>query len=111
MGSKIDKITKMSDSVEHPKNWGVTYWAKNNMPLFVQIIDQLQKPVFWPVFLTANYLDNYWPILFGPISDPSAFNVFYLIKYSSDFYLFYFPRYKKAAKKHGNTRSVRFPQM
>jgi hypothetical protein len=46
MESKIDKITKISDSVEHAKNQGVTYWAENNMPLFVQIIDQLQKPVF-----------------------------------------------------------------
>jgi hypothetical protein len=46
MRSKIDKIAKISDSIEHPKNRGVTYWAENNMPLFVQIIDQLQKPVF-----------------------------------------------------------------
>jgi hypothetical protein len=46
MGSKIDKITKISDSIEHPKNQGVIYWAKNNMPLSVQIIDQLQKPLF-----------------------------------------------------------------
>jgi len=46
MRSKIDKITKKSDSVEHPKNQGITYYAENNMPLFVQIIGQLQKPVF-----------------------------------------------------------------
>jgi len=46
MGSKIDKIVKISDGVEHPKNQDVTYWAKNNMPLFVQIIDQLKKPLF-----------------------------------------------------------------
>ena len=46
MRSKIDKITKISDSVEHPKNRGVTYWAENDMPLLVPIIDQLQKPVF-----------------------------------------------------------------
>jgi hypothetical protein len=46
MGSKIDTKAKIFDSVEHPKNRGVTYWAKNIMPLFVQIIDQLQKPVF-----------------------------------------------------------------
>jgi hypothetical protein len=46
MRSKIDKIAKISDSVEHPKNQGVTYWAENDMPLFVPIIDQLQKPVF-----------------------------------------------------------------
>jgi len=42
----MDKIAKIFDSVEHPKSRGVTYWAKNIMPLFVQIIDQLQKPVF-----------------------------------------------------------------
>jgi hypothetical protein len=46
MRSKIDKITKISDGVEYPKTKGVTYWAKNYMPLFGQIIDQLQKPVF-----------------------------------------------------------------
>jgi hypothetical protein len=46
MTSKIDKIAKISDSIEHPKNRGVTYWAEDKMPLFVQIIDQLQKPVF-----------------------------------------------------------------
>jgi hypothetical protein len=46
MRRKIDKITKISDSVEHPKNRGVTYWAENYMSLFGQISDQLQKPVF-----------------------------------------------------------------
>jgi hypothetical protein len=46
MGSKIDKIPKISDSVEHSKDRGVTYWVENDMPLFAQIIDQLQKPVF-----------------------------------------------------------------
>jgi hypothetical protein len=66
VGNKIDKIPKISDSVDYPKNREVTYWAKNNMPLFVQIIDQFQKPGF----LTTNYLDNCWPILFDPISDP-----------------------------------------
>jgi len=103
MGSKIDKIAKIFDSVEHPKNRGVTYWAKNIMPLFVQIIDQLQKPVFWPLFLTVNYPDNCWPVLFGLISDPSVFNVFYLVKYSSDFIYFTSHAIKNAAKKRGNT--------
>ena len=42
MGSKIDRIAKIFDSVEHPKNRGVTYWAKNIMPLFVQIIDLVE---------------------------------------------------------------------
>jgi hypothetical protein len=88
MRSKIDKITKISDSVEYPKNRWVTDWVEDYMPLFVQIIDQLQKLVFRPVFLTANYLDNCWPILFGPISDSSVFDVFYLVKYPSD--LIYF---------------------
>jgi len=46
MRSKMDKITKISDSLEHLKNRVVTYWAKNYMPLFIQIMDQLQKPVF-----------------------------------------------------------------
>jgi hypothetical protein len=46
MRNKIDKIAKISDRVEHPKNRGVTYWAENKMPLFVPIIDQLQKSVF-----------------------------------------------------------------
>jgi len=50
MRSKIDKITEISDSVEHLKNRGVTCWAENYMPLFVQIIEQLQKPVFWLLF-------------------------------------------------------------
>jgi hypothetical protein len=43
MRSKIDKITKISDNVEYPKNQGVTYWAENYMPLFGQVIDWLQK--------------------------------------------------------------------
>jgi hypothetical protein len=46
MRIKIGKITKISDSVEHPKNRGVNYWAENYMALFDQIIDQLQKPGF-----------------------------------------------------------------
>jgi hypothetical protein len=46
MRNKIDKIAKISDSVEHSKDQGVTYWAENDMLLFVPIIDQLQKPVF-----------------------------------------------------------------
>jgi hypothetical protein len=46
MRSKIDKIAKISDSVEYPKNRWVTDWVENYMPLFVQIIDQLQKLVF-----------------------------------------------------------------
>jgi hypothetical protein len=45
MRSKIDKITKIYDSVEYPKSQGVTYWAENYMPLFGQVIDQLQKPL------------------------------------------------------------------
>jgi hypothetical protein len=45
VGDEIDKIPKISDSVDHPKRWGVTYWVENNMPLFVQIIDQFQKRV------------------------------------------------------------------
>ena len=43
MKNKIEKITKTSDSVRQTKNQGVIYWAENYMPLFVQIIDQLQK--------------------------------------------------------------------
>jgi len=35
MGSKIGRIAKIFDSVEYPKNRGVTYWAKNIMPLIV----------------------------------------------------------------------------
>lgn len=46
MCNKIDNITKISDSVEHHKDWRVTYWAKNGMSHLVQIIDQLQKLVF-----------------------------------------------------------------
>jgi len=37
MRSKIEKITKISDSVEHPKNRGVIYWAENYMPLFASV--------------------------------------------------------------------------
>jgi len=55
MGSKIGKITKISDSVEHPENQLVNYWAENSMTLIVQIIDQLQKTSFLTSFLTANY--------------------------------------------------------
>ena len=46
MRSKIDKIAKISDNVEHPKNRGVTYQAENYMPLLVQIIDRLQNRFF-----------------------------------------------------------------
>jgi len=72
---KIDKITKIFDSIEHPKNRGVTYWDENHVPLSIH---QLPKPVFLPVFFTANYLDNRWPNLFGSISDPPVFYVFYI---------------------------------
>jgi hypothetical protein len=99
MGSKIDKITKIFYSVEHPKSrGGVTYWTEKNIPLFVKIIDQLQKPVFWPLCLTTKHPDNCWPILFGPISDPLVFNVFYLVKYSSDFIYFISHNIKKRLK-------------
>ena len=46
MRNKIDKMIRISDSVEHPNSRGVTYGAENNIPLFVQINDQLQKPGF-----------------------------------------------------------------
>ena len=82
---KIDKITKIFDSIEHPKNRGVTYWDENHVPLSIH---QLPKPVFLPVFFTANYLDNRWPNLFGSISDPPVFYVFYIVKYSGDFIYF-----------------------
>jgi len=35
MGSKMCQIVKIFDSVEHPKNRGVTYRVKINMPLVV----------------------------------------------------------------------------
>jgi len=54
MRSKIDKITKISDSVEHPKNQGVTYWAENNIPLFVPIIVQLKYSTVWGHILTVR---------------------------------------------------------
>jgi hypothetical protein len=39
MGNKMDKIPKISDSIDHLENGGVTYWGENDMPLFVQKID------------------------------------------------------------------------
>jgi hypothetical protein len=35
VGNKMSQIIKIFDSVEHPKNQGVTYWVKINMPLVV----------------------------------------------------------------------------
>jgi hypothetical protein len=72
MGSKIDKIIKLFDEVEHLENWEVTSWTKRIGPPVVHIIDR--------VFKLPNYLDNHWPIPFGPISDPLVFEVFYLVK-------------------------------
>jgi len=40
MGSKIDKIIKLFDEVEHLENWEVTSWTKRIGPPVVHIIDQ-----------------------------------------------------------------------
>jgi len=72
MASKIDKITKLFDEVEH-KNRGVTYWTERNRPAVVQIIGQLKTGQLY-------CMDNRWPNPFSPGSDPLVFKVFYLIK-------------------------------
>jgi len=64
---------------------GVTYWAENDMPLFVQIIDQLQKPLF----LTANYIKTLWenlaPEIF-PIGGSVVHAIFWEICWPSLFH-------------------------
>jgi hypothetical protein len=48
MGSKIDKITRLFDKVEHLKNWGVACWTERNRPVVVQIIGQLKnQSIIW----------------------------------------------------------------
>src|SRR6202167_6295399 len=39
-------------------------------------------------FFFLNYLDSWWLIPFGPLSDPSAFEVFYVVKYFGGFSYF-----------------------
>ena len=51
------------------------------------------KQLFWmvPKWLTrylANYVINKWSTAFGPISNPSVFEVLYLVKYFGDFRYF-----------------------
>jgi hypothetical protein len=42
----------------------------------------------WLTIYLANYVINQWPTAFGPISNPSAFKVLYLVKYFGGFKYF-----------------------
>ena len=41
-------------------------------------------PTWFTIYLT-NYVINQWPTAFGPISNPSVFEVLYLLKYFGGF--------------------------
>ena len=41
-------------------------------------------PTWLTIYLT-NYVINQWPTAFGPISNPSVFEVLYLLKYFGGF--------------------------
>jgi hypothetical protein len=88
----------MIDKVDPFRNRRVTYWAERNGPPVVQIIDRLQNPVEKLLFLLVNYLDNAWPVSFGPLSEPSAFEVIYLVQYLGGFIYFSFHATKKRSK-------------
>ena len=80
------------------RNRRVTYWAERNRPPVVQTIDRLQNPVKKPLFLLVNYLDNAWPVSFGPLSDPSVFEVIYPVQYFGGFIYFSSHATKKRSK-------------
>ena len=42
----------------------------------------------WLTSYLANYVINQWVTAFGPISNPSAFEAFYLVKYFGGFKYF-----------------------
>jgi len=98
MGNKNPEITEIIDKVDPFRNQRITYWAKRNGPPVVQIIDRLQNPVKKPLFLLVNYLDNAWPVSFGPLSDPSVFEVIYLVQYFGGFIYFSSHATKKRSK-------------
>ena len=47
-------------------------------------------PTWFTIYLT-NYVINQWPTAFGPISNPSVFEVLYLLKYFGSFMYFISP--------------------
>ena len=98
MGNKNPKITEIIDKVDPFRNRRVTYWAERNGPPVVHIIDWLQNPVKKLLFLLVNYLDNAWPVSFGPLSDPSVFEVIYLVQYFGGFIYFSSHATKKRSK-------------
>jgi hypothetical protein len=71
VGNKIPKTTRIFDDVDHPKGWGVTYWAERIRPL-VDHINQFSRCVafgaiqknymlFFQYFkIGCMYLDNFF---------------------------------------------------
>ena len=71
VGNKIPKITGIFNNIDHPKIWGVTYWAKRIGPLVDHIIQvsrcaalgaiQKNHMLFFEYFkIGCMYLDNFF---------------------------------------------------
>ena len=52
----------------------------------------------WLTIYLANYVINQWPTAFGAISNPSVFEVLYLVKYFGGFEYFIFYNIKNRFK-------------
>jgi len=71
MGNKIPKTTRIFDDIDHPKSWGVTYWAEKIGPLVDHISQvsccvafgaiQKNHMLFFEYFkIGCMYLDNFF---------------------------------------------------
>ena len=59
----------------------ISRYSRNNKQLFWMVLK-------WLTIYLANYVINQWPTACGPISNPSAFEVPYLVKYFGGFKYF-----------------------
>jgi len=77
----LGRVGKCSERFVHRSRVSeYTSRARGSSSAVVQIIRELKKQSKNWFLQPINYLDNQWPTPFGPISDPSVSEVFYLTK-------------------------------